>query len=108
MDKVVRAVQVLTKGEFVVTSSGDYDPGSDHPYRNIGLHHHHRGHLRRYWLRTTCRFVGDEVVVTVAEEDGSREEEVLRTSVENPNFNYSNDDSIQMRLIVGLENLSSA
>lgn len=51
MDRNIRAIQVLTGGEYVVTSSGDYQPGSDHPYRNIGLHHHHRGALNRYWLR---------------------------------------------------------
>ena len=108
MDGVVRAVQVFTKGEFVVTVSGDYDPGSDHPYRNIGLHHHHRGHLRRYWLKTTCRFVGEEVVVTVAEEDGRNEEVVLRTFVEDPNFDFGNGESIQTRLVLGLENLPPA
>ncbi|MEO9460756.1 MAG: protein kinase [Lentilitoribacter sp.] len=105
MDKVVRAIQVLTKGTFVLTSSGDYAPGSDQPYRNVGLHHHHRGHLHRYWLKTTCRFIGDDIVVTIAEEDGSQEEEVLRTSVDDPNFHYANERSIQTRLVLGIENL---
>lgn len=107
MDSVVRAVQVFTKGEFVVTVSGEYDPGTDHPYRNIGLHHHHRGHLRRYWLKTTCRFIGGDVVVTISEEDGGNEEEVVRTSVEDPSFEFANGESIQKRLVLGLENLPS-
>lgn len=105
MDKNVRAIQVLTRGVYVVTSSGDYEPGTDHPYRNIGLHHHHRGARNRYWLKTTCNFVGPELVVTVAEEDGSDEEEVLRTPIEDPNFDDASDDVIQTRLVIGLEDL---
>lgn len=108
MDSVVRAIQIFTKGEFVVTSSGDYDPGSDRPYRNIGLHHHHRGHLRRFWLKTTCRFVGDDLVVTIADENGNREEEVLRTSVDDPQFDQANENTIQARLVIGLEQLPPA
>jgi hypothetical protein len=108
MDKNARAIQVATGGAYVVTFSGDYAPGTDHPYRNFGLHHHHRGALRRFWLKTTCSFIGSELVVTIADEDGSNEEEVLRTAIEAPNFAFAGDNAIHSRLVIGLEGLPPA
>ena len=108
MDKNARAIQVATGGAYVVTLSGDYAPGTDHPYRNFGLHHHHRGALRRFWLKTTCNFIGPELVVTIANEDGGNEEEVLRTAIDDPNFDFAGDKVIQSRLVVGLEGLPPA
>lgn len=108
MDKNTRAIQVATGGTYVVTCSGDYAPGTDHPYRNFGLHHHHRGALRRFWLKTICHFIGPELIVTIANEDGSDEEEVLRTGIEDPNFDFAGDQVIQSRLVIGLEGLPPA
>lgn len=108
MDKNARAIQVATGGTYVVTCSGDYDPGTDHPYRNFGLHHHHRAALQRFWLKATCHFIGPELIVTIANEDGGHEEEVLRTAIEDPNFDFAGDQVIQTRLVIGLEGLPPA
>ncbi|CAM2192463.1 putative Serine/threonine-protein kinase [Paraburkholderia kururiensis] len=99
-------VSTLLGREYVPTHSGDYDPATDHPYRNMGLHHHFREHLMRYWMKITFRFVGSELVVTIAEvNSGADEVEVLRTDSEAPNFDVGNRDLVKTRLLKGISRI---
>jgi hypothetical protein len=92
--------------EFVPVSSENYDPNTDHPWRNMGLHHHYRGHHMRFWLQTTCRFVGSELVITIGDERGGNAEQILRTDAEAPNFSHGDRDRMIARLLVGVESLN--
>jgi len=101
-------VSALLDREYLPIHSGDYDPATDHPYRNMGLHHHFREHLMRYWLKTTFRFIGSELVVTIAEADsGADEVEVLRTDSEAPNFEVGNRDLFKSRLLKGISKIQA-
>ncbi|MGU5816798.1 protein kinase domain-containing protein [Aeromonas hydrophila] len=101
---ILKEVSVSLDKMYVPTQSGDYDPATDHPYRNMGLHHHYRQHLMRYWLKVTFRFIGSELVITIAEADDSQlnELEILRTDYENPNFTFGNSDMLKTRLLKGI------
>lgn len=101
---ILKEVSVSLDEMYVPTQSGDYDPATDHPYRNMGLHHHFRQHLMRYWLKVTFRFIGSELVITIAETDDSQlnELEILRTDYENPNFTFGNVDMLKTRLLKGI------
>ena len=95
----------MTDKVYQSTASGTYNPASDAPYRNIGLHHHYREHRMRYWLKITCRFVGSEFVISASEENGAEEEILLRTSTDTPSFELFEQDRLVTRLLRGVSTL---
>jgi serine/threonine-protein kinase len=106
VESVLIEVSNMLESEYVPTSSGDYDPNTDHSYRNMGLHHQFRGYLMRYWLKTTFRFVGSELVVTVADEPTNANEiEILRTGAESPQFEVGNRDRLKSLLLRGISQI---
>jgi hypothetical protein len=100
--EAIERASVMTDRVYWSTASGSYDPASDAPYRNMGLHHHYREHRMRYWLKITCRFVGSEFVISASEENGAEEEVLLRTRTDTPSFELFDQDRIITRLLRGV------
>lgn len=108
--KLSQAIDLASKytdGLFMPTQSGTYNPNTDAPYRNMGLHHHYREHLMRFWLRVTCHFVGSELVVTAETEDGADRREYLRTDAEDPDLGLFDMNAFVARLIRGASEVPS-
>lgn len=95
----------LTNDLYVPTSSGDYDPNTDAPYRNMGLHHHYRQHHMRYWLKVTCRFVGTEFIISAEDHVDGDEDTLVRTDAERPSFELFKTDQFISRLLRGVQAL---
>jgi hypothetical protein len=103
--EVLRVASEKLNQAFVPTSSGDYSPNTDAPYRNMGLQHHYRGHRMRFWLQITCRFIGSEFLIVAEDFGGGNPEELLRTDAEDPNFNLLGRERLIARLLIGIREL---
>jgi len=104
VEEILREVAASLHQEFVPISSGFYDPNTDHPWKNMGLHHHYREHHMRFWMRTNFVFVGAEFLITVQVENG-QEEEILRTDAEQPSFAVGNRANLKLRLLKGISQI---
>ena len=98
-------ISAETGGSFVPTWSGNYDPGTTAPYRNMGLQDAFLEHNRRFWLQVTCRLVADELVVTFEPFGGGVQQVVLRTDSTAPDFSGGDSASLRAALLRGIAEL---